>query len=289
MRVAPTDRQPTRSDELVSVIVPTRNSASHLRDCLLSIRHQSHPEIELIVVDNHSQDATAEIARDLADAVLTAGPERSAQRNVGAHAARGHYVFFIDSDMILESEVVAEAIAYVRSGEAEAVIIPEISFGKGFWARCKTFERSFYTGDDTIEAARFFKSDAFFEVGGFDETMPPGPEDWDLHEHFRLRNEHIPRTEAFIHHDEGELRLGELMQKKFYYGKGMPDYLRKHPARARSQLRVVRPAFVSQWRELTANPTTAAGTLLMRVCEFGAGAAGFLAGTIAARNGKRTE
>ena len=280
---------PKRGRDLVTAIVPTRNSAAHLRDCLLSIRGQTHREIELIVVDNNSTDATVAIARKLADEVLNIGPERSAQRNAGAHVAHGRHLFFIDSDMILESNVVAECVARVASGESEAVIVPEISFGKGFWARCKAFERSFYTGDDTIEAARFFLAVPFVEIGGFDETMPAGPEDWDLHERFRSRNPSIARTEAYIHHDEGELRLRELMQKKFYYGKGMPDYVRKHPERARSQLRVIRPAFASQWRELAASPTIAAGMLAMRVCEFGAGAAGFVAGALAHARAGRSE
>jgi glycosyltransferase involved in cell wall biosynthesis len=47
---------------LVSVIVPTKNSAEFLRACLHSIIHQTYPRIELIVVDNNSTDATKDIA-----------------------------------------------------------------------------------------------------------------------------------------------------------------------------------------------------------------------------------
>lgn len=266
--------------DLVTVIVPTRNSAAHLRDCLVSIRQQTHEHIELIVVDNHSSDDTTSIAAAYADSVLTAGPERSAQRNAGARSAAGSYLFFVDSDMALEPEVVAQCVGQLRASSAEAVVVPEVSFGNGFWARCKAFERSFYAGDDLIEAARFFPAELVSDLGGFDEQLPAGPEDWDLHERVRSRGRPIARVHALIHHDEGDVTLIGLMRKKFYYGRGMPAYVRKHPDRARAQLRLVRPAFVVGWRRLMASPATAAGMLVMKTCEFAAGAAGFAFGRV---------
>lgn len=266
--------------DLVTVIVPTRNSAAHLRNCLASIREQTHDHIELIVVDNHSSDETTSIAADFANTVLTAGPERSAQRNAGARCATGSYVFFVDSDMALEPDVVAECVAQLRASAAEAVVVPEVSVGNGFWARCKAFERSFYAGDDLIEAARFFPAELISELGGFDELLPAGPEDWDLHERVRSRGRPIARVRALIRHDEGDVTLTGLMRKKFYYGRGMPAYVRKHPGRARAQLRLVRPAFVAGWRRLIANPATAAGMLVMKTCEFAAGGAGFAFGRV---------
>jgi glycosyltransferase involved in cell wall biosynthesis len=261
--------------DFVTVIVPTRNSASHLPNCLASIRSQTHEAIELIVVDNHSSDDTRTIAAEYADCVLIAGPERSGQRNVGACSATGSYVFFIDSDMVLEPDVVAECVNQLRDSSSEAVVVPEVSFGNGFWARCKAFERSFYVGDDLIEAARFFRADVIAEVGGFDDTLPPGPEDWDLDERVRRRGHPVARVPALIRHYEGDVTLLGLMRKKFYYGRGMPAYVRKHPSRARAQLRLVRPAFTSGWRRLAANPSVAAGMLFMKTCEFAAGGAGF--------------
>jgi glycosyltransferase involved in cell wall biosynthesis len=268
------------ANDLVTVIVPTRNSAAHLRDCLVSIRQQTHEHIELIVVDNRSSDDTMSIAADHADSVLTAGPERSAQRNAAARVAAGSYLFFVDSDMVLDPEVVAQCVGQLRASPADAVVVPEVSFGHGFWARCKAFERSFYVGDDLIEAARFFPAELISELGGFDEMLPAGPEDWDLHERVRSRGRPIARVRAVIRHDEGDVTLIGLIRKKFYYGRSMPAYVRKHPGRARAQLRLVRPAFVAGWRRLVASPATAAGMLVMKTCEFAAGAAGFAFGRV---------
>lgn len=264
---------------LVTTVVPTRNSARTLWACLESIRRQTHPAVELIVVDNGSSDETPRIAEALADRLLTQGPERSAQRNAGARAAAGEYLLFVDSDMVLEPEVVAECVELAARG-ATAVIIPETSFGSGFWARCKALERSCYVGDDLVEAARFFERELFRSLGGFDEQLPAGPEDWDLHERARAAGARIARTEAFIHHDEGAPRLMHLASKKYYYGRAMADYRRKHPELARRQLSVVRPAFVRHWRRLAADPVAAAGMIAMKTCEYGAGAAGMLGASL---------
>jgi glycosyltransferase involved in cell wall biosynthesis len=261
--------------ELVSVIVPARNSSDTIGQCLRSIRSQSHEAIELIVVDNGSSDETPRIAAELADAVLDIGPERSAQRNAGARASHGAYLVFIDSDMLLRSHVVCDCVARVDAG-ADAVVIPEASFGKGFWARCKALERSCYHGDETIEAARFFRRQVFFAVGGYDEMLPFACEDWDIHARVRASGGRVDRAEAMIDHDEGALRLRELLARKYYYGKATERYIRNHGSMARRQLTLLRPAFFRHWRRLARHPFAASGMFVMKACELSAGAAGLL-------------
>jgi glycosyltransferase involved in cell wall biosynthesis len=270
--------------KLVSVIVPTRNSSDTLGECLRSIRNQSYQPVELIVVDNGSQDATPEIARRLADIVLDEGPERSAQRNAGARSSHGDYLAFIDSDMLLRADVVSDCVAKAQAG-ADAVVIPETSFGDGLWARCKALERSCYYGDETIEAARFFRRESFFAVDGYDETIPFGPEDRDIHARVRAASGRIDRAQAMIDHDEGALAFGELLARKYYYGKATERYIRSHGALARRQLTVLRPAFLRHWRLLARQPLTATAMLMMKACELSAGAAGLLVARVREASG----
>src|ERR1700687_2435860 len=150
------------SASLVSLIVTTRNSERTLLKCLESARRQDYDPIELIVVDNSSTDGTRRIATALADIFIESGPERSTQRNAGIKAAHGDYVLILDADMVLADNVVSEAVLSAKL--ANAVAIPEESFGEGFWSACKVFERTFYTGDPLVSAARFFRRQRALDV-----------------------------------------------------------------------------------------------------------------------------
>ncbi len=254
------------------MVVPTRNSEATLEACLASIRAQTHRDLELIVVDNDSQDSTPEIGRRYADVFEQRGPERSAQRNHGAQIARGRFLLMVDSDMVLDERVVEECVERARAEGAEAIVIPERSTGQGFWAACKALERSCYVGDDTIEAPRFFARDVYRRHGGFDESMVAG-EDWDLAERLRPT---VPfgRVQAEIRHLEGNLRLRDTVRKKFFYGRRLGRYLARHPQAAQRQLVLIRPAFIRHRGRLARQPILTAGMVVMKAAELAAGALG---------------
>lgn len=255
--------------ETVSVVVTTRNSAQTLEACLRSIRDQAYPATELVVVDNHSTDATLEIARRFAHQVATIGPERSAQRNHGASLASGQLLLFIDADMVLDPEVVAEGARILATGDAPAVIIPEETVGRGFWTACRALERDCYNGDDTIEAARFYTRAAFTGAGGFDTELNGG-EDWDLSRRV-ARNRRLPRTRAIIHHDEGRTQLGTVYKKRRYYAPGYLAYARKHGRSATARGNpIFRAAYVRNWRTLGRHPLLTAGIFTLKAVELAA-------------------
>ena len=84
----------------MSVIVPTWNEEKNLPKCLRSLANQvgSKPT-EVIVVDGGSTDRTVEIAEEYADRVLVEpGKPVGAARNIGAKAASGSILAFIDAD-----------------------------------------------------------------------------------------------------------------------------------------------------------------------------------------------
>ncbi len=255
--------------EIVSVVVTTRNSGQTLEACLRSIRGQAYAATELILVDNHSSDDTLEIANRYADKVATIGPERSAQRNHGASLASGDLLLFIDADMVLEPDVVSEGARLLGTGGVPAVIIPEETVGEGFWTACRALERGCYNGDDTIEAARFYTRAAFVKAGGFD-TQLNGGEDWDLSRRV-ARGRPFPRTRAIIHHDEGRTRLRTVYKKRQYYAPGYLAFVRKHGRGAMAQGNpIFRAAYVRNWRTLGRHPLLTAGMFTLKAVELAA-------------------
>jgi glycosyltransferase involved in cell wall biosynthesis len=262
---------------LVSVVVPTRDAARTVARCLASVRAQTWPALELLVVDNWSRDGTWEVAARLADVALRAGPERSAQRNLGIERAAGEWVLWVDADMVLASDAVERSLAAARAAGAEAVFLPEASTGSGFWARCRALERRCYAGEPRIEAPRLVRADVLGRVGRF-EAANTGTEDAALRNRLLAGGARLAWADTVVMHDEGHLRLGTVLRKRFYYGRSLPAYRRAHPGAAAVQVRATLAAWWRHRRLLAADPAHAAGLLVLRACEAAAWAGGAVAG-----------
>jgi glycosyltransferase involved in cell wall biosynthesis len=89
---------------LVSVVVAARNSASTLPACLRALASQDHPLVEVIVVDDGSEDDTAVLAEAAGVRVVrTPAIGASAARNLGIEMARGEIVAFTDGDCVADA------------------------------------------------------------------------------------------------------------------------------------------------------------------------------------------
>lgn len=112
---------------LVSVVVPVFNAQESIRRCLDSILRQNYLEIELLVIDDGSTDASASICqeyegRDKRVHVLSqrnSGPA-SARNNGIAHAS-GVYLLFIDADDVLKPGAISDLVAIADSVQADMV------------------------------------------------------------------------------------------------------------------------------------------------------------------------
>jgi 4,4'-diaponeurosporenoate glycosyltransferase len=121
LRSAPTiaaSWPPGPSRPSVSIIIPARNEAANLPSLLASLRKSALTASQIIVVDDHSTDATASIAASYGAIVISSAPlpagwtGKTWACHQGALAATGDLVFFLDADTWFTEEGYARAIAY---------------------------------------------------------------------------------------------------------------------------------------------------------------------------------
>jgi glycosyltransferase involved in cell wall biosynthesis len=264
---------------IVSIIIPTRNSAKTLATCLDSIVNQSYTDIEIIIIDNHSTDNTLEIARKYTHAVYTFGPERSFQINYGAQIASGKYIYRVDSDFVLERNVIDEAVTMAESNSYGAIIIHNTSDPTvSFWAKVRKFERDMYdSGLDELKiAVRFVRKDIFVSVGGFDTRMISG-EDYDLHNKI-IGKYNIGRINAKEVHLGEYKSLREVARINYFYGKNTGLFLRIHRSRGFRQVSPFRKVYLRNYKEFLRHPILSAGFIIYQTVKYSSAVIGLLVG-----------
>lgn len=273
--------------QLVSVIVPTFNCQDIIEECIISVKDQTYKNIELIIVDSFSTDETSQICnkygkvysygRDPQQRNIFAVPY---QRNYGVKKAKGEYVYIIDSDMRLMPNVVASCVDLVEKQNADAVIVPEVSYGQSFWAHCRALEKACYNKSpmSLSDAARFVKKSVWDKLGGLDETLGGG-DDWDFQLRLNEAEYKTLKTKEYVRHYEGNLSLGKQMYKKFRYGKTVLEYFKKHQNRKQllvKQYSLIRLDFITNIDLLIKDPIHAFGMVFMKTLEYAAAFCGLV-------------
>ena len=121
---------------LISVIIPFYNSASYIQKCVESALSQTIDDLEVICVDDCSSDNSAEIVSSISDPrlrviVLPQNRGVSAARNAGIRAAKGEYIYFLDSDDWLDPDYL-EAMGYHSMSEnVDSVMNTSVEPGTG--------------------------------------------------------------------------------------------------------------------------------------------------------------
>lgn len=154
----------------ISVIVPVLNEADTLAESLAWLRAALTGDDELIVVDGGSTDHSIDIARQIADTVLTSDQGRSIQMNAGAVCARGVWLWFIHADTVLNTRH-REALTGLSSSILWGRFDVRLSQPRPLF-RVIAFMmnwRSRVTGIATGDQALFVRRDVFREQGGFPE------------------------------------------------------------------------------------------------------------------------
>lgn len=113
-------------NDLISVIVPVYNVAAYLPECMESILQQDHTNLEVILIDDGSTDASGEIcdryaAQDSRIRVIhQKNGGAAAAKNAGLRAATGDYLAFADSDDYLEPGAYSHMLKTLKAWDADA-------------------------------------------------------------------------------------------------------------------------------------------------------------------------
>jgi len=269
-------RKLSAKQPLVSVIIPTRNSEATIEKCLRSIKKQSYDNIKIIVVDNYSGDKTRQIAKKYGAKIYLKGPERSAQVNFGAEKSSGKYIYRVDSDFVLEPNVVQEAVQSCEKHGYDAIAIhntsdPTISF----WGKVRKMERDSYRNDVVNVAARFWKKEVFELVGGFDVNIVAG-DDYDLHNRLLKSGCKIGRIKAQETHIGEPRTMTEIFLKHYYYGKSIGRFIEKDHEKALRQLSPLRLSLAQGLRTSYGNPALIMGFFLYQFLRYTGAALGMV-------------
>jgi len=177
---------------LVSVIIPTYNRAGWVVEAAASVLAQTWRDFELLVVDDGSNDATLEALAPFRAAIKLIRRRRrrgvAAARNLGAAAARGEWLAFLDSDDLWLPDKLARQMAYLAAHPNLLICqTDEVWVRRGVrvnkpQTHLKTGGRIFFQALERCSvspSAVILQRRLFEDAGGFDEGLPAA-EDYDL-------------------------------------------------------------------------------------------------------------
>lgn len=204
---------PPGPSRTVSVVIPVKDDAEHLRRCLSALARQTHTPDEIIVVDNGSTDASAEVAEAAGATVVTcAKPGVPAASARGYDAASGDLILRLDADGVPDDTWIAGVVEAFAQHPQVSVFTGGAYFTDGPRA-LRTPLATAYLGAYTLLCAPTlghlplfgsnlaFRRSAWLDIrADVERDDPERHDDLDLAFHFgeRHRIRRLPRTEMGI-------------------------------------------------------------------------------------------
>lgn len=176
------------SNPIVSIIVPCYNQAQFLDECLQSVFDQRHLNWECIIVDDGSPDDTKIVAQKWVDKderyqyLWKENGGLCNARNFGIKAAKGTYILPLDADDKIAINYVSLALeALLKQPDLKVVYCKAEKFGEasGIW-ELLPFNLHNLSQSNMIFCTALFRKKDWEKVGGYDEKMVFGWEDWEF-------------------------------------------------------------------------------------------------------------
>ncbi len=235
-----------------TVVIPVRNEERFIESTIVSLQKQDYPKdkLEIVIVDGQSDDATVDIIKRMAASdsrikyIDNPGRLSSAGRNIGARAAKGEIVTYIDGHTYIDGNQLLKNIARSMNEKGVSVLSrPQFmeTPNNGFFQQAVALARRSPFGhglDSTIyleeekyveatSSGASYKKEVFEKVGYFDEDFDAAE---DLDFNYRVHQQGYasfssPRFSVFYYPRE---TLGGLFRQMRRYGIGRFRFLLKH-------------------------------------------------------------
>jgi 4,4'-diaponeurosporenoate glycosyltransferase len=203
--VLPTSGNAVGEDTL-SVLIPARNESHRLPLLLSSLKNQTHPALEVLVIDDHSDDDTASLARAGGARVIASSPLPKGWRgktwacHQGAQAAQGRWLLFLDADVTLKPTALGQILTACRAAGGAVSVLPyhqtvrQVEDLSAFFNLVQAAASNAFTfrGARSVHK-RFFgpvlavNKEIFLRGGGYEPVKDRWVENFDLAEHFVQR------------------------------------------------------------------------------------------------------
>ncbi|MEN3322518.1 glycosyltransferase family A protein [Mariniflexile soesokkakense] len=179
-------------NKLVSIIVPCYKQAHFLDETLQSVLNQTYDNWECIVVNDGSPDNTEKVAKQWCSKderfkyISKENGGLSSARNTGIKVSNGEYVLPLDSDDIIDANFLSTLVPELRKDESLAIVsCYSLFFDKGvdniiYKLKPKGTTHLNLLYANQLIATSLYKKKCWEEVGGYDESMKNGFEDWEF-------------------------------------------------------------------------------------------------------------
>lgn len=222
----------------VSVVIPVKDRPGEIRECLHSLMFLDYPrrKIEVIVVDDASQDETPRVVSSFPVRLLSLKVQRQASycRNLGAREAKGEILAFIDSDCIAHRLWLKELVSAFKDPSVAVVGGRVESYyedkGLDHYERVKSSLSMGEVPKSSKEGSSFFytpscnlltRKDLFLRLGGFREDLVLG-EDVDLCWRIQDQGYHVEYRNAGRVYHRHRNRIKDFCSRRFDYGTSEP-------------------------------------------------------------------
>ncbi|NJN08500.1 MAG: glycosyltransferase [Richelia sp. RM1_1_1] len=178
---------------VISVIIPAYNAAKTIQETVMSVLNQTFSNLELIVINDGSQDSTLEVLSSIKDSRLQVffyeNAGISMARNRGIERASGEFISFLDADDIWTPDKLEAQLTALEKNPQAGVAYSWVDYideygnffhpGNHITINGSAYEKMLVQNILENGSNPLIRREALTEVGGFDSSLTP-TEDWDM-------------------------------------------------------------------------------------------------------------